>query len=271
VGLRIDPTLPDGLETIVRVQQQLVLTAERLGVVALLDVPPRLRPRQVLRWRARFDSSWAAAYHPWLRIPTTSATGALVDVPPSAAAAGIIARCERRAGVPKGPANELVARAVDVRVRVDEASVAELHRSGVDAFRRGPDGIVLVGARTLSTDRQYRQLTVRRLLQLVERAVGRQLQWTVFEPNDELLRAGLTRAVEHLLRRLFDLGAFAGATPEDAWFLRVTSDVDLGQLVVEIGVAPSEPTEYVLLRLVLDEGGGVRATEAPLVGVGIHG
>jgi hypothetical protein len=276
VGLRLDPTLRAELETIISLQQQLVETATRLGVVTLLDVPPGIRPAQVQRWRARFDSSWAAAYHPWLRSPTLVRTGVLVDVPPSAAAAGIIARCERRSGVPKGPAHEFVAWAVDVAVAIDDRTAGELHRAGIDVVRFEPRGIWLVGARTLSSDRQYRQLTVRRILQLLMRSVARQLQWTVFEPNDGALRAGLRRAIEHLLYELFDRGAFAGATPATSWFVHIASgpdaarEADRGQLIIEIGIAPSEPIEYILLRVVLGGDGELSVAEQAGPGLALH-
>lgn len=276
-GLRIDPLDPAGLEQVVALQQRVVAVAERLRCVALLDVPPGLRRRDALRWRARFDSSFAAAYHPWARVPSGTATGPLVAVPPSALAAGIVARCERRSGVPRGPANERAVSAVDVTERVGDEDHAELHRAGVDVFRPEPGGVWLTGARTLSTERQWRQLSVRRLLLLLERAVARQLQWTVFEPNDERLRSGLRRMVEHLLGDLFARGAFAGATPAESWFVHVASgaeaarEADRGVLVVQIGVAPSEPVEFLVLQVMLDRDGLVEVAMAPGAGVTVHG
>lgn len=276
-GLRLDPADPAALELIVALQQRVVAVAERLRCVALLDVPPGLRRRAALRWRARFDSSFAAAYHPWLRVPSATPTGPLVEVPPSAVAAGIVARCERRSGVPRGPANERSASAVDVAERVGDDDHAELHRAGVDVFRPEPGGMWLTGARTLSTERRWRQLSVRRLLLLLERAVARQLQWTVFEPNDEQLRSGLRRMVEHLLGDLFARGAFAGATPAESWFVHVASgadaarEADRGVLVVHIGVAPSEPLEFLLVQVVLDRDGRVEVAVAPGTGVTVHG
>jgi hypothetical protein len=276
-GLVLDPADPAQLDLVVHWQRRLVAVAERLRVVALLDVPPGLRRRSILRWRARFDSSFAAAYHPWLRSPLADPGSALVDLPPSAVAAGIIARTELRSGVPRGPANEPAAGVVDVLDRVDDARHGELHAHGVDVFRRRPDAVWLTGARTLSTERDLRQLTVRRLLLLVERAVARQLLWTVFEPNDPGLRAGLRRMLDHLLGDLFARGAFAGATPAQSWFVHVATgadaarEADRGQVVVEVGVAPAEPTEFILVRVMLDADGGVTTRTAPAAGVPVHG
>ena len=263
-GLRLDPANPDGLARIVDQQRQLVQLAEDLQVVALLDVPPGLRPAQVPHWRSLFDSSFAAGYHPWLR--GVDSRNSLARVPPSAVAAGLIARCELREGISRGAANEAASSIVDVTDLVDENQHAELHRLGVNVFRMETDGVYLTSARTLSLDPAWRQLSVRRLLLLIERVVRRQLQWTVFEPNDRQLRVGLRQQLDELLAALFAEGCFAGATPQDSWFVTVASgallsaEADSGQLVVEVGVAPSEPVEYIVVRVAVQAEGGIKTT-----------
>src|SRR6185437_16700906 len=68
-GLRLDPTLPRERRRIIELQLRLEDLAETLrSFVVLLDVPPRLHQRAILDWRTRFSSSFAAAYHPWLRV-----------------------------------------------------------------------------------------------------------------------------------------------------------------------------------------------------------
>ncbi|SFO74653.1 hypothetical protein SAMN05660464_0924 [Geodermatophilus dictyosporus] len=264
-GLVLDPTDPDGLQGVVDRQRRLVEVAGRLQLVALLDVPPGLRAAQVLRWRSWFDSSCAAAYHPWLRAPGPARGAPLVDVPPSAVAAGLLARSELRDGISRGPANERAVGIVDVADQVDDLAHAELHRFGVDVFRLRADGVWLTGARTLSTDPALRQLTVRRLLLLLDRVLRRQLAWTVFEPGDDALRAGLRRHLEQVLGDLGDAGAFAGATPAESWFLQVgrPDEEGTGRLVVQIGVAPSEPMEFIVVHVVLDAEGAIES--------GLHG
>jgi hypothetical protein len=256
-GLVLDPADPDQLCELVDRQRRVVAAAQDLRVVALIDVPPGLNDAQVLRWRTWFDSSFAAAYHPWLRVPGPDATGALVDVPPSAVAAGIVARCELREGIARGPAGEVANGVVDVTAHVTQALHDRLHQLGVDVFRTGPDGVRLTGARTLSAKAGLRQLTTRRLLMELERVVLRRLGWTVFEPADDRLRAGIRRHVDQLLGELFDAGAFAGGTPQESWFVDVgvPDATGPGRLVVEIGVAPAAPLEFVLVRVVLDADG----------------
>lgn len=263
-GLLKDPTVTKDLADIVAQQQQLVRLAEDLQVVALLDVPLGLRPAQVPRWRSQFDSSYAAGYHPWLR--GVGPQNTLVLVPPSAVAAGLIARCELREGISRGPANEVASSIVTVTDLVDDQQHAQLHRLGVDVYRLETDGVYLTSARTLSMDPAWRQLSVRRLLLLIERVVRRQLQWTVFEPNDQQLRESLTQQLDTLLAVLFDEGCFAGATAQDSWFVNVASgallsaEADNGQLIVEVGVAPSEPIEYIVVRVAVQAEGTIKTT-----------
>lgn len=275
--LTLDPTDAEELQRIVDRQRRLVAVAERLQVVALLDVPPGLRTAQVLRWRSWFDSSCAAAYHPWLRTPGPARDDPLVDLPPSAVAAGLIARCELRDGISRGPANERAVGVVDVAESLDDGTHGELHRLGIDVLRLRSDGVWLTGARTLSADPVLRQLTVRRLLLMLHRVVRRQLAWTVFEPADGALRAGLRRHLEQVLGELAAAGAFAGATPAESWFVRVgrPDEEGPGRLVVQVGVAPSEPMEFLVVRVALDAEGaiesGLDVGGASAAGLGVRG
>ncbi len=252
------------LAEIVGWQQKLVGVAERLGVVALLDVPPGLEQRRILAWRQNFSSSWAAAYHPWLRLARTSEEPER-EVPmrlgPAALAAGIIARRELRYGIPHGPANELAAGVVDVEDRVSPRRHDELHPRAINVFLRERDGVRLTAARTLSSDPSLRQLSVRRLMQLLHRSLERQLQWVVFEPNDDRLRERLRDLLRVFLRALFRQGAFRGASESEAFFIRCDASnnpsvaVERGELLAEIGVAPAEPLEFIVLTIRRDGDG----------------
>ncbi len=256
-GLHLDPALPADLEVITCLQQRLVELAERLrSWVVLLDVPPGLSQRRVEAWRARFSSSYAAAYHPWLRVWRPEAgRSSLLALNPAAAAAGIIARQELQHGVPHGPANRLVEGVVDVSEEVSGAQHDLLHPLGINVFLRERDGIRLMAARTTAADPRLRQLSVRRLLLLLRRVLEQQTGWLVFEPNGPSLRADISRMLHSYLRRLFQTGAFRGASPEEAFFVRCDDELnpqrvsDAGRLVAEIGVRPAEPIEFIVLRL----------------------
>jgi hypothetical protein len=259
--------VPDGIDDIVARQSEVVRLAESARVVALLDVPPGLRVAAVQEWRRRFASSHAAAYHPWLLVPRDGVRGQarLVAMPPSAVAAGIIARTELRWGLPHGPANETAKDVPDLTARIAEPDHGELHWSSVNVFVMEPQGVVLTGARTLSTERMWRQLTARRVVTMVERAVGKALQWAVFEPNDDVTRTVVATTVETLLLDLFRAGAFKGSVPDECFFVRTSAgpalaaEQDGGALLCEIGLAPTEPMEFLLVRVYREGDATVRA------------
>jgi hypothetical protein len=256
-GLRLDPKLPDERAKIIALQQQLTALADLLrSFIVLLDVPPGLNQRQILDWRASFASAFAAAYHPWLQVSRRDdSRNALIHIPPSAVAAGIIARQEIAFGVPQGPANVIAAAIVNVADQVSPARHDELHPQGINVYLRERDGIRLSAARTLSRDPTLRQLSVRRLLTLLARTLEQQMQWTVFEPNNSALRSELRLLLRSFLRQLFRRGAFRGATEDQAFFVRCDDSnnppfiSDAGRLIAEIGVAPAEPLEFIVLRL----------------------
>lgn len=267
-GLQLDPSLPDDLDLIAAQQQKLIDLAELLEQwVVLLDVPPGLNQRQVLQWRERFGSAYAAAYHPWLRVSRADdARDPLVAVNPAAYAAGIVARQELAFGVQHGPANVIAVGPVSPTDPVTPLRHDELHQAAVNVFMRERDGLRLTAGRTLSRDPQWRQLSVRRLIHMLRRTLLRQMQWTVFEPNDARLRDELRRMLEAYLRQLFLASAFRGKTPGEAYFVRCDEGlnpppvIDEGKLICHVGVAPAEPMEFIVLRFAR-EGDGTLLTE----------
>ncbi|WP_412543348.1 phage tail sheath C-terminal domain-containing protein [Longispora sp. K20-0274] len=267
----LDPGDPDQLREIAERQARLVTVADlRRRFVALLDVPPGLPYGEIGRWRARFDSGYAAAYHPWLRVGRAGVpAGAGLAVPPSVFAAGIIAARERRLGLPWGPAGELASGAVAGTDRITDTVHDQLHLLGVNVFREERDGFRLTAARTLSGDPDYRQLSVRRLMTMLALTLERQAQWLVFEPNTADLRAQLTHTVTQFLRELARGGAFAGRTEAESFFVHCDDRLnpgpsrDQGRLIAEVGVAPASPLEYLVLRISQDTDGRVRVEAGP--------
>jgi phage tail sheath protein FI len=268
-GLRLDPATD--LDTIIFWQRQLVNFAQSLeSFIVLLDMPPRLSQRRMLYWRAAFDSAYAATYHPWLLVARSDdQRDALIRVNPSAVAAGIIARREIDFGIPYGPANVLAAGVVDVLDRVSPARHDELHQQAVNVYLRERDGVRLAAARTLSSsDQSYRQLSVRRLVTMLRRVLYRQMQWTVFEPNNGVLRETIVTALEAFLRQLYQRNAFSGATEKEAFFVRCDttlnpqSVLDQGRLYALVGVAPAEPLEFIVLQIARDGDGTLRVASA---------
>lgn len=270
-GLILDPRTNTDLDAIIALQQRVLEFCESTqNHIALFDVPPGLSQRRIEHWRAQFDSGWAAAYHPWL-IPARRNTeiqntgqARRRQLPPSATAAGIIARREFERGIQYGPANEIAREIIHVAESQPEGRADVLHPLNINCFVRQPDGIGLIAARTLSRERDWRQLSVRRLMLMLRRTLLVETQWAVFEPNGAALWRDLQHAIESLLRGLFHAGAFAGKTEAESFFVRMHTDtarLDRGELLVEIGVAPAEPLEFILVRLHRDGDGTLSLEE----------
>ena len=231
--------------------------------VAVLD--PRLddlTPAQVLAWRTQFSSKYAALYFPWLLVPDPlQLSGRLRAVPPSGHVAGIYARSDRRVGVHKPPANEELEGVKDVRVGLDDLAHGDLNERAVNVIRAySGRGVRVAGARTLSSDSEWRFVNVRRLLIMIEEAIDEQTQWTVFEPNNPDLWREIDRVARTFLNGLWRRGMLDGATSDEAYFVRCDEttnppeQTDVGKLICEIGVQPPWPAEFVVVRIGKTEG-----------------
>jgi len=246
-------------------QRELVAHCERLkNRVAILDARLEDRiPQAVVTWRREFDSSYAALYHPWLRVADPfGRPGALRAVPPSGHVAGIYARVEALTGAHKPPANELVELARDVSVAVDDPQHGYLNDNRVNVIRAIPGrGLRVAGARTLSSDTEWRYVNVRRLLIMLERAIDAQTQWLVFEPNDPALWRAVERVVRSFLDRIWQAGMLEGATAAEAYYATCdattnpSAEIEDGRMITLIGVQPPWPAEFVVVRIGKTESG----------------
>jgi phage tail sheath protein FI len=226
--------------------------------VAILDTPPGLKAEDVKKWRmdvTGYDSKYAAMYWPWIKVADPVA-GKQVFVPPSGHMAGIWARNDTSRGVHKAPANEVVRGAVTLELNITKGEHDVLNPIAVNCIRsfRG-QGIRVWGARTLSSDPEWRYLNVRRLFNYVEKSILQGTNWVVFEPNDPKLWDSVRRTVIMFLRRVWRDGALFGRTPAEAFFVKCDEENnpaenrDAGILTVEIGIAPVKPAEFVVFRI----------------------
>jgi phage tail sheath protein FI len=196
----------------------------------------------------------AALYWPPLR----ATDGSERLLAPSGAVCGLLARVDRARGVWKAPAGvpASLLGPEEPAVEVSEDGAAALADAGVNAIRALPGrGIRVWGARTLSSDTEWKYVNVRRLFLFLEHSIDRGTQWAVFEPNDEPLWAKVRVAVGAFLTGLFRQGAFAAQTIDDAYFVRcdrttmTQADLELGNLNIQVGFAPLKPAEFVVIRI----------------------
>jgi phage tail sheath protein FI len=229
--------------------------------MAILDAPPGMTVQQIKEWRsdvAMYDTQFAAFYYPWIKVENPAGTNGDREmfVPPSGHIAGVWARTDETRGVWKAPANDTIRGCLDVERPITKNEQSLLNPIGVNCIRPfGTRGIRIWGARTLSSDSDWRYVNVRRLFNMVETTILDGTQWAVFEPNDVQLWEGVSRTLTGFLTGLWRSGALFGTTPEQAFYVKCDAEtnppdsIDEGRLVVEVGLAPVKPAEFVIFRI----------------------
>jgi uncharacterized protein len=230
----------------------------------LLDSPAfgfpeqRIDLAEIQSWRNRYDSSYAALYYPWVFVSDPLLlNGEIVRrIPPSGHVAGLCAQTDTTIGVHKAPANAALEWAQGLTTDVNATMQGILNPLGVNCIRAFPGrGLRVFGARTLSSETSWRFLNVRRLMCMIENALEIALQWTVFEPNNFYLWQKVRLSAISFLNALWQKGALVGNTADEAFFVHCDqltnplANTSNGRMLAEIGVAPSQPAEFVIFRI----------------------
>ncbi len=222
---------------------------------AILDMPKDFyKVKDLLEYREIIDSTYAAMYHPWIQV-FDRASNKPDFVPPSGAVAGVYARTDMTRGVHKAPANEVVF-ASGLSVNYNKSEQDYLNPAGVNLIRAIPgQGIRIWGARTASSNSNFKYVNVRRLFIFVEQSIKANTNWVVFEPNDVTLWDRVRGTINDFLESLWRSGMLAGVSPAEAYFVEIgpetmsRDDIASGRLICNIGIAPSRPAEFVIFRV----------------------
>jgi uncharacterized protein len=253
------------LDDVFHVQQAMIAHCQLMQYrVALLDSPSfgfpgqRIDLAEIQSWRNRYDSSYAALYYPWIFVsdPLLLSGEIVRRIPPSGHVAGLCALTDTTVGVHKAPANAALEWAQGLTSDVDAVMQGILNPLGVNCIRAFPGrGLRVFGARTLSSETSWRFLNVRRLMCMIEHALEIALQWAVFEPNNFYLWQKVRLSGISFLNALWQKGALVGNTDDEAFFVRCDqltnplANTSNGRMLAEIGVAPSQPAEFVIFRI----------------------
>jgi phage tail sheath protein FI len=247
-------------------QGKIIAHCENLGDrMCILDAPPGMIPQEIFEWRmnkAGYDSKMAAFYYPWIEV-MDPITRRPITIPPSGHIAGVWARTDTRRGVHKAPANEVIMGANGLAFQVTHQEQGSLNKNGINCIRAFPGrGIRIWGARTLSSDPEWKYINVRRLFNYVSETITVGTQWSVFEPNDPGLWRTLSINISNFLTQVWRSGALFGASPGEAYFVKCDAEtnppesVEAGMVICEVGIAPVKPAEFVIFRLSQFTGGG---------------
>lgn len=185
-----------------------------------------------------------------------------VVLPPSPAVAGVYASVDATRGVWKAPANVGLQDVIATTFQISDDLQGDMNidaTSGksVNAIRAFTGkGILVWGARTLDgNSNDFKYISVRRFFIMVEESAKKAANVFVFEPNDGNTWVKVRAMIENYLTNLWRLGALAGSKPEQAFYVKVGlgqtmtfDDILNGRMIVEIGMAPVRPAEFIILR-----------------------
>ncbi len=243
--------------------QKLITHAEKMRYrIAVVDGPVGSSMNEIRDFRSQFDSKYGAIYYPWIKVfdPTERFSQGTpprqLVLPPSGFVTGIYARNDINRGVHKAPANEEVRGLSKLENNINKPRQEVINPEGINALRFFEGrGHRVWGARTMSSDPEWKYVNVRRLFNYIENSIDKGSQWAVFEPNNRHLWDNIRRTIEDFLLVLWRDGALMGAKPEEAFFVRcdrstmTQNDLDNGRLICLIGIAPVKPAEFVIFRI----------------------
>ncbi len=246
----------DGQSRIRTIQQHLINHATRMRYrIAVLDAPDDASLGEVRDYRGQIDTKYGALYYPWITIVDPVDEREL-HIPPSGNVAGIYARNDINRGVQKAPANEIVRLAVGFEQLLSTAQQEVLNPEGINCFRFFEGrGYRLWGARTATSDGEWKYVNLRRYFNYLERSIDKGTQIFVFESNGERLWENVRRTIYDFLLNEWKSGRLMGLKPEEAFFVKcdrstmTQNDIDNGRLICLIGVAPLRPAEFVIFRI----------------------
>lgn len=253
-----------GDATVSRVAAQALVThAEKMRYrIAVVDGPVGSSLNEIRDFRGQFDSKHAALYYPWIKVYdpnerfSQGTPPRQLLLPPSGFVAGIYARSDINRGVHKAPANEIVRGLTQFEVNINKPRNEVINPEGINALRFFEGrGYRVWGARTMSSDPEWKYVNVRRLFNYIEHSIDKGTQWAVFEPNNQRLWDNIRRTVEDFLLVLWRDGALLGSKPEEAFFVRcdrstmTQNDLDNGRMICLVGLAPVKPAEFVIFRI----------------------
>ena len=224
----------------------------------IIDPPRELHDQSLIDWVETFRkenkpvASYGAIYYPWLMHGDD-------EFPPSGSVAGIFARVENDHapyGVKWPPANEIIKGVTHPVVNLRWKEGGELTGHGINPILVQPArGVVVWGARTLSTEPNWIHINSRRIVSLICEQVRRDSEWAVFENQNEELWSIITRIVRGRLDQLWSSGCLTGETAGQDYLVQCDSETnppltrEAGQLNVVVRVRPISTAEYILVEL----------------------
>ena len=225
---------------------------------AILDAPNLALSTIGTDFSAYGRSEYSALYYPWLHAEWAKAGASYLDIPPSAALAGVYCVVDRERGVWKAAANVALKGGLRPTFTVNDVEQNDHQPCNMLREFQGR-GTVVWGARTLASfdaNTPWRYVPIRRLVNSIEREIKHTLTCLVFEPNNTVTWQRACNAINNYLLKLWQQGALLGNTESEAYFVQADKDVTMtdedireGKLIVKVGLATTRPAEFMILEL----------------------
>jgi len=237
---------------------------QREDCFGILATPKSTTPQEAVTYKQEnnIESDLTALYYPWVEVsdPIGRGKNPTKWLPPTGAIAGIYARTDATRGVFKAPAGygtNLVG-VLDVEYDVSDGEQDILNPARVNAIRSFDNaGIVVWGARTLSSNPEYKYVNTSRTVLYIRNSLLNSMGWAVFENNDEGLWGKIRASASDFLRNLWREGGLKGTNEDEAFFVKCDGElntdevIDAGKLYCDIGISDQKPAEFIVFRLSL--------------------
>lgn len=243
-------------QTSVVVNDALMAYCDNNNLFPILDMPMGSSVKSAKEYRKSISAKGGCLAYPWGKM-NDPLTNSLRTVPACGHVMGVYARIIEERGVHKAPAgvDAVVRGFVATEYTLTKGDVDVLNPVGVVCIMARPNaGIVIWGARALTSDSSMRYVSDVLLNYNIKRSLYNGTQYAVFEPNTESLWSSVKATCNGFLESLRLQGALKGSKDE-AYYVTVDStnntndSINNGILNIEIGYAPVKPAEFVVIKL----------------------
>lgn len=181
-------------------------------------------------------------------------------LPPCGAMAGVYKAVDSSFGTYQAPANISLGSVIKPLVKIDhqdqEGLNVPIDGKAINAIRSFPGkGVLVWGARTMDGNSQdWRYISVRRTVSMIELSIKYAAEGFVFEPNNSDTWLNLKAMITNFLTNIWASGALAGATPESAFSVDIglgstMTAVDIldGYMRISVKIAVTRPAEFIVI------------------------
>lgn len=218
--------------------------------------------------RARnFDSSYAAAYHPWVRVNDPGGNGTIVAVPPTVAAIGAIGKSQQlsypwfapagfnRGGISQlgGPNGPVVTSTAET---LNKANRDDLYETNINPIARLQGDFVIFGQKTLQqVPSALDRINVRRLMIYVKKRIGEIADTILFDNNIEATWNRFSTRANRVLGTIQSQGGIVDYKVQLDSSTTTPDLQDRNILYAKVYIKPARAIEFIAVDFIITRSG----------------